>query len=103
MFPSVMEVNVRALQERGPDSGALARYDEVARLLTGRPQAGAAEGREWVRSICQEMQIPPLSSYGLTEEDLSVLCDKAAIASSMKGNPIPLTHEEMRTILRNAL
>lgn len=103
LLPWVMEANVRALRDREPDSEALERYDEVARLLTGSPQTGAEEGLEWVRSICQEMRIPPLSCHGPTEADLPVLCDRAAVASSMKGNPITLTQEEMRTILRNAL
>ncbi|MHC4559940.1 MAG: iron-containing alcohol dehydrogenase, partial [Planctomycetota bacterium] len=35
LLPYVMETNVQALQNRKPDSPALARYDEIAQLLTG--------------------------------------------------------------------
>ena len=35
LLPHVMEINVRALQERQPGSDALHRYDEVARILDG--------------------------------------------------------------------
>ena len=38
LLPHVMEANLRALRLRQPDSPALARYEAVARLLTGQPQ-----------------------------------------------------------------
>ena len=37
------------------------------------------------------------------EPDAAVICEKAAVASSMKGNPLPLTGDEMRQILFAAL
>ena len=40
LLPHAMEVNVRALRARAPEK--LTRYDEVARLITGRPHAIAA-------------------------------------------------------------
>lgn len=43
------DVNVRALKERSPGSDALARYDTVARVMTGDPAATAADGVKWIR------------------------------------------------------
>jgi alcohol dehydrogenase class IV len=37
LLPPVMRANLQAMQQRTPDSPALARYTEVARLLTGDP------------------------------------------------------------------
>ena len=51
LLPHVMAANIRALRQRAPDSGALRRYDEVARLLTGNAGATADDGVEWVRQI----------------------------------------------------
>ena len=77
--------------------------DEVARLLTGNPNAIAPDGVAWLGTLCQKLEIPPLRNYGVTENDLAALVEKAGIANSMKGNPIVLTPEELREIISLAL
>ena len=59
-------------------------------------QISAAAGVAWVRKLCKALQIPPLSSYGLTSADLDILVQKGSAASSMKPNPICLTPDELR-------
>ena len=103
LLPLVMEVNVRALQERRPDSPVLRRYDEVGRIPTGRPAAGAGEGAAWVAELVDALSIPPLSAYGMRAADVPALVEKGAAASSMKGNPLPLTPAEMAEVLARAL
>jgi alcohol dehydrogenase class IV len=49
------------------------------------------------------LEIPPLRAYGVTEADIPDLVEKAAQASSMKGNPIVLTPEELRQIIQRAI
>jgi alcohol dehydrogenase class IV len=56
-----------------------------------------------VMEICEELAVPSLSVHGLVEADLDPLVDKAAAASSMKGNPIALTRDELLEIVRRAL
>lgn len=102
VLPHAMEVNVRALRQRAPDSDALRRYGEVARLLTGNPQAGAEDAVQWTAEICRRLEIPPLRTYGVRPEDFAVLVEKAAKASSMKANPIVLTPEELTEIIARA-
>jgi len=103
LLPHGMGANIRALRGRGPESEPLRRYDEIARVLTGNPNATAEEGVEWVRQICQELKIPLLSSYGIHERDVPALVEKASKASSMKPNPIVLTPDELREVLTRAL
>jgi alcohol dehydrogenase class IV len=98
-----MAVNVRALQERHPESEALQRYHEIARILTGDPHATAQDGIAWIEDLCTDLRIPPLSSYGVRQRDFPTLIDKASVASSMKGNPLPLARDEMEDILARAL
>lgn len=102
LLPYVMQMNVRALRSRQPDSDVLRRYDEIAQLMTGDADAGADDGILWLYELCDALQIPPLSSYGLAEADYSAIIEKAAVASSMQGNPIKLTPEEMHEILAQA-
>lgn len=103
LLPHVMAVNVRALEERQPGSQARRRYDEVARLLTGDDGAAAADGVAWVEVLCADLELPALSSYGLAEDDFPAVIAKASRSSSMRGNPIALTEEEMGQILERAL
>ncbi len=103
VLPHAMEVNVRALRQRDPEGRALARYGEIGRLLTGRPGATAEDGAAWVREVCRRLEIPPLRAWGVSEADVPVLVEKAARASSMKGNPLPLTSAELTEIISLAV
>jgi alcohol dehydrogenase class IV len=109
LLPHVMEINVRALRDRAIShqqsaiTRTLERYEQVARLLTGCPQATPEEGIRWLAELCRQMEIPPLRTYGVSGSDLPVLVEKAARASSMKGNPIALDKTELSEIIARAL
>ncbi|MFN2229561.1 MAG: iron-containing alcohol dehydrogenase, partial [Anaerolineae bacterium] len=103
LLPYVMAANVQALQERGQGSAALHRYDKVAQLLIGTLRATAHDGVSWIQALCAALDVPPLSAYGVTAEDFTLIIEKAAKSSSMKGNPIELNTEEMEEILKRAL
>ena len=103
VLPHAMTVNVAALRQRDPEGRALQRYEEIARMLTGRNDASAEDGARWVADLCVWLEVPPLRKYGIGQRDLSDLVDKAGKASSMKGNPISLTTEELMEIARRSL
>jgi alcohol dehydrogenase class IV len=103
LLPHVMAVNVRALRARQPDPAALRRYDEIARILTGRADARAEDGIAWVETLAAALGVPSLAAYGVTASDFPTLVEKTAIASSSKANPIALTPEELGEILSLAL
>ncbi len=103
LLPLVMETNLLALRTRQPDSSYISRYDEIARLMTGNEKASADTGVNWIKELCQELDIHPLNEYGLNTEDFPFLVEQSQKASSMKGNPIALTDEELTNILMNAV
>lgn len=103
LLPGVMEANIRVLRQRGEGDGPLARYRDVARLLTGSPKADAEDGMAWVRAIVAELAIPPLSCYGMTAVDIPIVIARAKQASSMKGNPVVLPDDELAAILADAV
>jgi alcohol dehydrogenase class IV len=103
ILPYGMEMNLRALRARAPQNAALRRYQEIAAMLTGRADATAEDGIAWARDTCRELEIPALASYGITEHAVPTLVAEAAKASSMKGNPLPLTPEELQEVLRKSI
>jgi alcohol dehydrogenase class IV len=99
LLPWVMEVNVRALQERAPHDPALERYQEIAARLTGDAHASIGAGIAWIKELTQKLNVPGLAAYGIARDDLPDIVQKSAASSSMRGNPIALTSEEMQEIL----
>ena len=102
LLPFVTEANIRALQNRLPDSKALARYEQTAQLITGRATAQVADGIKWIFEIYKSLEIQPLAKLGLKQQDLPTVAVKAQKSSSMKGNPIELTEDELLEILKKA-
>ncbi len=103
LLPLVLEENLKALRARGPDNPALSRFDTVAQILTGSPSARAPDAVVWTRELAEQLEIPPLSAYGLTRSNFEELAQNSARSSSMKGNPLPLFTAELLHILENAL
>lgn len=103
VLPHAMEVNLRALRARMPGSDTLARFNTVAEIVTGDAQAASEDGVRWVAALCRRLEIPPLRTYGISTGDISGIAQKAARASSMKGNPVALTDDELAEIVARAL
>jgi alcohol dehydrogenase class IV len=100
LLPYVIEVNLEALHSREPDNPALSRYREINKMVVGSEDE--RDLIDWVLDLCELFNIPKLRSIGITEKDFETVIEKASHASSMKGNPIKLTREELLTILEYA-
>lgn len=98
LLPAVMDVNISALRQTGM-SDVLAKYDQLAKWLTGKANATAEDGLVWLKELVVKMKIPSLSSFGVQQSDFSILAEKAMVASSMKGNPVVLSKEQLIQIL----
>ncbi len=103
LLPNGMEMNIGALRRRAPGSDHLRRYGDIARIVTGNSDALPEDGAEWTRGLCRDLKIPPLRAHGIAEPDIDLLVEKASRASSMKGNPVALTPEELREVLIRSL
>ncbi len=101
----VVEANVRALRS-GPasaDRDALDRYTEAARLLTGDPTASIGDGLAWIRETLALLEVPGLAAFGVGPQHADDIAAKALTSSSMQGNPVALSHDDLRAILLQAL
>ncbi len=103
LLPHVIAMNVQALRQREPRHPALARYAEIAELLTGHEGVDVEAGVIWLQDLAAGLGISPLRTYGVTTADIPVLVEKTAVASGTQTNPITLTREELAEILARAV
>jgi alcohol dehydrogenase class IV len=103
LLAPVIEANVRVLRSGPAGRPALDRYAEVARLLTGQPAATIDDGLTWIRETVTRLAIPGLAAFGVRAQDAGDIAAQAARSSSMQGNPVPLSHDDLRAALLGAL
>jgi alcohol dehydrogenase class IV len=102
LLAPVIEANVAALRAGAPGHPALARYAEVAALLTGDPGAAVEDGVAWVRHTLALLAIPGLGTFGLVPGQFGDVAGQALKSSSMRGNPVALTAGDLTGILAGA-
>ena len=89
LLAPVWEANAKRVSNR-------TKFDQIDAML-------GSDAVSWLHALTARMQIPKLSAWGIQAADLDEIARKAAAASSMKANPISLTHDELVTILKAAL
>ena len=103
LLAPVCAANRQRLRQQSPQSMVPDRFTEAARLLLGSETATADEGIEWIRDCVTAAEIPGLGQWGITENDFEAIAAKAAVAGSMKGNPVVFAPDELVNLLRGAL
>jgi alcohol dehydrogenase class IV len=102
LLAPVVEANVRVLRTREPDSPALVRYTDVARLLTGRDDVSVEDAAAWLRETVAALDVQRLGAVGLQAAQYPEVAEKAMRSSSMQGNPARLSQEELVAVLEAA-
>jgi alcohol dehydrogenase class IV len=102
LLAPVIEANVDALRAESPGHPALARYAEAAALLTGESGASIEDGIAWVRQTLAALAIPGLGAFGLALDQAGAIAAQALRSSSMRGNPVALSQDDLRAILARA-
>ena len=103
LLAPVLRVNHAALCARAPGHPSLVRLAEVACWMTGDTEATAEDAARFCAELSRRLAIPGLGAWGVGRTDVPALVGKAAAASSMKGNPLPLTPAELAAALDAAL
>jgi alcohol dehydrogenase class IV len=103
LLPYVFEANINAIRRREPKNPSLERFLLVSRWLTGKDQAKLEDGIAWLFDLCKSLNVPSLRDFSIPETHLQLVVEKAKISSSMRGNPIKLSDDEMMQILIRAL
>jgi alcohol dehydrogenase class IV len=99
-LPFVFEANIKALKSFDSKSAILARFDEIAQILTANPNAAACDGMKWLQKLYEKLDLPKLTKFGLKEELFAEVVANAKKSSSMKGNPIEISDGQLLNILQ---
>ena len=100
-LPCIMEANIAALEANKPKSPVLGRYREISRILCGSDET--SRGIKWIRDLCGVLDVTPLKEYGIHSRSFPEIIEKAKQSSSMKGNPITLSDEQLTKALDEAV
>ena len=100
LLPAVMEMNIRVMNEQ---KAGIEKYNEIARILTGKESALVEDGIDWVKNIIRRLKIPSLSIFGINEKNYAEIVQKAKNASSMKGNPVVLNDDQLMWVLEKSV
>jgi alcohol dehydrogenase class IV len=103
LLAPTMAVNLRAIRQRLPGSEFERRFDELGEILTRSSAARGEDAVLWVEGLTRRLMISGLRVHGIQATDHETIVIKASQASSMKANPLPLTHAELREILERAV
>jgi alcohol dehydrogenase class IV len=103
LLPSVISKNIEVLKSRASNHPALPRFDEIATLITGNRSAKAVDAARWTADLCQRLGVKPLGAYGMKASDVATVARMSLNASSMKGNPVDLSLEDLIDVLHRAL
>lgn len=98
--------NIAALRERDPENTALQKYAHLGALLSGQDEVRGSTAADTLIRLLEDwtgrLRLPTLGHYGITETDLDSIVAHSR-SSSMKTNPVVLTDDELRAILRRCL
>ena len=93
----VLEMNRQ--RTTGP---ARAKLDEVCTLLAGVLDCDAAVAPQVLADWARTAGLPGLTTQGLDPRDHKGVAEAAILASSMRGNPVPLAMPDLMTVLERA-
>ena len=102
LLPPVMKYNAIALSHLEGGEAIKHRYQEIAAILTGKPDASIQDGVDWIAHLAKQLSISNLHSLGIEKDDFDEIIAKSMVSSSMQKNPVKLSADILRSILEEA-
>ncbi len=103
LLPAVVRANIKIARDSGEHHLVISRFEVISRIITGDSLATTGDGLSWIESLATSLNIPGLSSMGITPENFDLIIDKSIRSSSMKGNPVQLSRQDLYKILEESL
>lgn len=102
LLPSVMKYNVKASASLEGQPDLQSRFQDIARWVTGDPNAKIEDGVAWIVDLADALDIPGLHALGIEKTDFPQIIEKSKVSSSMQKNPLRLDEVVLEAILEEA-
>jgi alcohol dehydrogenase class IV len=100
LLPHVIAANSESLRARSPNHPVLERYGIIRNALM---TFGGSDLVSALAGLVEDLRIPRLGQFGMTEQHVPEMVALARKASSMRYNPVELSDEALAGALRAAL
>jgi alcohol dehydrogenase class IV len=100
LLPHVVAANIQVLRARSPNHRVLERYDIIHNALR---TFGGADLVSSLAGLVEDLRIPRLGQFGVTERHVPEMVALTRKASSMRFNPVVLPDDVLADVLRRAL
>ena len=95
-----LKANCQACQRTSALNSIYTRMQEIYTLLI---DGNLITGEDAIKNLTNEIHIKGLSDLGVIKSDFARIIDLALATSSMKGNPVALSREELERILTESV
>ncbi|MBW2655582.1 MAG: iron-containing alcohol dehydrogenase [Deltaproteobacteria bacterium] len=103
LLAQVIQKNIETLIRLEPKGNSLLKYANVGKLLGKTKKNDLIENARALSALLMEwteiLKIPLLGYFGITKDDI----DKIVSATAQKNNPVTLTKDDLKDILKNRI
>ncbi|MFX1515062.1 MAG: iron-containing alcohol dehydrogenase [Promethearchaeota archaeon] len=103
LLKPTIEANIKELTKVNPESVTLRKYAKLGEIVSEKSYPSITNAHRalinYLGRLTQELQIPTLSKFGLTDSEIDIIAEKAMKSSSMRYNPVKLKKGVLREIL----
>jgi alcohol dehydrogenase class IV len=103
LLPYVFEVNASLIHRAGKDSATYEKLLLIGRILLDSDSHEIDKTVKYLEDLGRKLKIGGLQSYGVNAKDFPSIIEHSLTSSSMKGNPVALSKEQIKRILEKAL
>ena len=103
LLPYVFEANAHFIAEVDRESSANKKMIMIGKVLLDSEAHDINETIDYLKDLVEKLKIDHLQSFGVHAKDFPAIIEHSLSSSSMKGNPVPLSREQIKRILEKAL
>jgi alcohol dehydrogenase class IV len=103
LLPYVFESNAELITQNSKKSSAYEKLLTIGRILLDSEPNEMGDIVKYLEELAEILNIGRLKSFGVNEKDFPAIIDYSMTSSSMKGNPVSFSKEQIKRILEKAL
>ncbi|MHA2244362.1 MAG: iron-containing alcohol dehydrogenase [Candidatus Hodarchaeales archaeon] len=104
LLAPTIEANIKQLKTVDSENITLSKYAKLGEIISGKSILSTDDAQKtlikYLKNLTQELNIPTLSEFELTDSDVQSIVDKVKKSSSMRYNPTKLTEDVLIEILQ---